>query len=204
MSKGDGHGMSFVYDWQLFTERNREYSHPIGQSKCKTYSIEDYAKGCLYYIKENSCCALNKKTCVCFTDNSKLCEKHVRDTIISQPPRTNDGHYKNNSISSQNSRSTSLIPTKTITLSNHKTHSKDYYPKTFKEQKRYLLKTILHVYVLVVCIMFPAKKVQLVTQDTPSTRERKLVRFFLTENQAQLVWEIIQMHKNEVAYLEIQ
>lgn len=74
MSKGDGHGMSFVYDWQLFTEKNREYSHPIGQSKCKTYSIEDYAKGCLYYIKENSCCALNKKTCVCFTDNSKLCE----------------------------------------------------------------------------------------------------------------------------------
>ena len=139
MSKGDGHGMSFVYDWQLFTEKNREYSHPIGQSKCKTYSIEDYAKGCLYYIKENSCCALNKKTCVCFTDNYKLCEKHVRDTIISQPPRTNDGHYKNNSISSQNSRSTSLIPTKTITLSNHKTHSKDYYPKTFKEQKRYLL-----------------------------------------------------------------
>ena len=43
MSKGDGHGMSFVYDWQLFTEKNREYSHPIGQSKCKTYSIEDYA-----------------------------------------------------------------------------------------------------------------------------------------------------------------
>ena len=79
------------------------------------------------------------QTRVCFTDNSKLCEKHVRDTIISQPPRTNDGHYKNNSISSQNSRSTSLIPTKTITLSNHKTHSKDYYPKTFKEQKRYLL-----------------------------------------------------------------
>ena len=98
MSKGDGHGMSIVYAWQLFGKTSNIREVP----SCIHYDRSSIAESCKYFDYISGNCGKNEEQCVYLSAETKSCKYYEQCSVNHLRPVKESGSVKNSLLTSKN------------------------------------------------------------------------------------------------------